>query len=216
VSKLIEVSNKTLTSLFIAVVAITLVGTTISLIKLDKFEIPLVTGMATYVVGKVNISIAQTTAVAFVSGYNLVDFGNGTIDTSPHTRVSTILTDNPSTFNDSVVELRVQNDGNVDVNVSLNGSTAATFLGGTNPSYEFNASCMAGTDCGCLGTTNQTAALANITTTPALLCTNLTFGDAADALGAEIELWVPTDAAKGGHQDTLIEISVVACGATCK
>ncbi len=214
-SKLIDVSNKTLTSLFIIAVAITLVGATISLVKLDKFEVPLITGMATTIQGKVNLSISATTAIAFVSGYDVVDFGAGTIDTAPVTKVSTLLADNPSTFRDGVTEFRVQNDGNVDINVTINGTAASTWLGGTNPSYEFNGSCMGGSDCGCLAGSNLTSALANITAAPALLCRNLTFGDAADAVGAEIELQVPTDTGTGLKQDPDVEFRATSCTTVC-
>ena len=77
-SKLSDISSKTLVSLFIVALAITLLGVTISLVKFDKFEIPLITGLtATTAEDTLTTPITQTTAVSFVIVAALLILGIG-------------------------------------------------------------------------------------------------------------------------------------------
>ena len=190
--------------------AITLVGTTASMVKLGRFELPVITGFATRITGTVNVTIANTTAISFTTGRSYVDFGNGSI-TGTWTSINTTTVGgaNPNTFANPS-GFRVQNDGNTNVNVTVNGSAPSTFLGGTNPSYAWNAT---GGEGGCTGNLsfNLTIAKANFSTTPAIACYNLTYPDAGDAFDVEIYLQVPSDAATGTHTDSLVGFQATNC-----
>ena len=210
-----DISNKTLVYLFVIAVAITLVGTTASMMKLGKVELPLMTGFAARVSnGTVNISISGLVAISLAANYGLVDFGNGSLTGSPYTNINTILATNPSTFNEPT-EFRVQNDGNIDVNITVNGSGPNTLFGTTNiDNYAWNGSSGSG-GCNEDSGTNLTAAVANFSATPALACANLTFRSPGDNFGVEIYLSIRNDQPAGLKQDTAVGFNAVACGTVC-
>ena len=100
---------------------------------------------------------------------------------------------------------QVRNDGNVDVNITVNSSnTAATFIGGTNPGYYFTGS-IVGADDGCFVNISNTSLL-SFTTTAQLVCENLTFADPADTMNISIFIDIPSDASTGLHTDSGFEV----------
>src|SRR3989344_4124316 len=124
-TRMAEITNKTLFYLLFVFIAITLFAASLNFIKLGKFDSNLITGFqSSNASARVNVSF--------------VDFGNGSLVYAPNlTTINTTDPDiNPSSFKDPG-PLVFQNDGNVDVNVTIYSVTASGFIGGTNPTYEW-------------------------------------------------------------------------------
>src|SRR3989344_8019702 len=195
-----EISNRMLLYLSVFAIFITLFGASISLVKLGKMEIPFITGLAasSTVTGTVNVTIANTISISLNTSF--ADFGNGSLAAAPgYTAINTTAAENPSTFNEPY-GIVVRNDGNVDVNVTLNGTAAATWLGGTTPSYMYNASNNESTSCGPdsnASRNNLTNITKSVTATHQLLCSNLTFPDASDEVRLHIYLNLSPDTPAG-------------------
>jgi len=192
------VTNRVITYLAIFAIFITLFGVTFSLVKTGNIEFPFITGLAASatVTGKVNITIAKTISISLNT--SLVDFNNGSTSASPaHTAVNTTAATNPNTFAEPY-PIVVRNDGNTDVNLTLNGSTAAQFFpGATNPSYMWNASENETNSCGGNDADNISGAILSVTNTHAVVCSNLTFDAANDEVKIDIYLNLSPDTPPG-------------------
>ena len=222
---MVEVTNKTLLYLLFVFIAITFFGTTINLVQSGNFNVPLVTGFQSFnASARVNFTVAPTVIVRFVNASNnatAVDFGNGSLVYAPNitdintSRVST----NPSTFKDPG-PLILENVGNVDVNITIYSVTAAGFIGGTNPTFQWNASMNETGSCGNSTDVNLTgASIQSFTATPTSLCTNFTFPDANDSIAIDIYVGIPADV-RPGYRETMVNItaqrycSVLPCPGT--
>ena len=76
--------------------------------------------------GYVNVTVAAATSVTLVT--NSITFSEGIVAVSGPTPVNTSVGTNPSSFGDPG-PFRLRNDGNVYVNVTINGSTPNELLG---------------------------------------------------------------------------------------
>ncbi len=179
-----NVSHRALLVLF--VLTIFVVGGSIFLIlaKLNT-GISLFTGFAT-ATGTVNLTVSQSTAITL--SMNKVEFGSCNssgsrfdINTSA---TAAFLGCGPAG------PLTIRNDGNSIINITLNGSPAANFLGGTLPVFNYNS------------TNNETAACpqVNLTTNTSvgvaytMVCNATGFVDTADEVNIGFFLTVPADA----------------------
>ena len=212
-----EITNKTLLYLLFVFIAITLFAASLNFIKLGKFDSNLITGFqSSNASARVNVTIAPTVIVRF--NISFVDFGNGSLVYAPNlTTINTTDPDiNPSSFKDPG-PLVLQNDGNVDVNVTIYSVTASGFIGGTNPTYEWNAS--QNETGSCSGTSNLTGTITSFTATPTNVCTNFTFTESTDALNIDIYLGIPADV-RPGYRETMVNVtaqrycSVLPCPGT--
>ena len=200
-----EIHNKTLATLLIVAIFISLLGTTITLINLKKIQFPFITGLPT---GIVNVTIASLISISLP--VSLVNFGNGSAVVSPLTYLNTTATLNPSTFNEPG-DLIVQNDGNDDANITINGSpigTASWLPGGSI--YQYSARNQTSRN-GCL--TNSSAAkviqtnAADLNATMVIICHNLTFPDSADQVNVSIFLGIPANISPGTYSDNSVLIN---------
>ena len=148
----------------------------------------LLTGYAT-AIGTVNVTVSQSIAIAL--SMNKVEFGTCT----PAGAAFSINTTAAAAFLGCgpAGPLTVRNDGNSVINITINGSTAANFLGGTSPVFQYNA------------TNNETAAcpMANlsISNTPQDMaatyknvCNSTGFANTSDEINIDVFLTVPADA----------------------
>ena len=180
------------------------------LLILEKLGPASLTGLATLDTGVVNVTIQATTDINFVN--DNVDFGSGTIILGGlNTSLNTSDTGwggngNPGGFSNPG-PFQIRNDGNVDINITINSSsTASSFIGGTNPGY-YAIGTPVGADEGCLNNmTNNDTAFYGVTATALLICDNLTYADAADTLNISIFLDIPSDASIGLKTDSGFEI----------
>ena len=132
----------------------------------------------------------------------MVGGGNTSINTS-----DTVYggNSNPGTFANPG-PFTVRNDGNVEVNISVNSSsTAATFIGGTSPGYYFTASDNPG-DMGCAANMTNNATPNDFSSTALIVCYNLTFENSADTVNISIFIDIPSDASTGLKTDSGFEV----------
>ena len=207
---MMEISDRTIVVLTVIALITTVSGALTILQKVGP-DVPLLSGLATTDTGEVNLTIDAAANIAFV--VDTVEFGSGAPDSSSIRPINTTGGfgggNNPSTF-DNPGPLSVRNDGNVDVNVTINGTPADTFLGGTSPTYEF-ASLAPGTDDGCAN--NRTHAYpTSLNATQVMFCSNLTFSDSADTTNISILLGIPSDITSGAKQDTAVTIFAIQMG----
>ena len=128
-----NISNRTLITLFIvAIVVVTGSVLTILTAFYDGGVSPL-TGF-NILSGTVNLTVVESITISLP--VNKVEFGASTHEGSAFS-INTTAGTNLFSFGEPG-PLTVQNDGNVFVNLSINGTTAANFLGGTSPSFQFN------------------------------------------------------------------------------
>ena len=206
-----RITDQTLLVLLIIALLVTFGSIIIILEKLGTNSA--LAGFATFDTGVVNVTIQSTVDINLA--VDNVDFGSGTINTiGLNTSLNTSDTawgggNNPNGFSDPG-PFQVRNDGNVDVNISVNSSnTASSFIGGTNPGYYFVGSHV-GADEGCggfdgLNITNN-ATLLSFSTTDQQICNNLTYGDTADTLNISIFIDIPSDAATGLKTDSGFQV----------
>jgi hypothetical protein len=121
----VKISDRSLVITGMVTFLVTLGCVTVILMKLGG--VGGLTGLATSntSIGYVNITVEPGVAVTLLT--DTIDFGDGTIDTTGNPINSSVGT-NPNGFNDPG-PFRLQNDGNVYVNVTINGSTPNELLG---------------------------------------------------------------------------------------
>jgi len=144
-----NISNKTIVLLLVAAILISATGTLVSLNKLKSIS---PTGyVAAY--GYTNLSIESANSINISSGYEVVDFGICTPPVSGWVNQSSNATGQTNCAragNGAVDFIRVVNDGNIDVNVTIQADrTASTFIGGTLPNFYYDTN-NSNNDPGCI------------------------------------------------------------------
>ncbi len=150
-------------------------------------DFSLITGFATSGTGIVNVTVDATAAITLTN--STVEFGNGAVTGGA---VGTIVNTSewagqPSTFANSA-PITVQNDGNVDVNITINGTPVATFLN-SNSQFQWAGATGEG---GCPAA-NLTTTLTEMAAAAAYVCTNLTSLDSADHFNINIQVNLSSD-----------------------
>ncbi len=229
-----QISSKALLTLLVASVVVSVVGTIINFNKLGQLVPQMsgsgITGFATTATGTVNVTIASVSSIIMAD--NTINFGscapNSSVGSNLSSNVSTLSWGAPGvcTLNGTAPATTdffvVQNDGNKEVNVSIEiNDTAANFVGGTSPQIYF----MARNQTGRPGCTNRTGVGASwsynctftdvtsctngiqwpfreitAAATPFVVCSALNYTDTADSIGVALKLSLPTDATPRGER----------------
>jgi hypothetical protein len=201
-----EVSNKTLAWFVVAAIAVSIIGTSISLTRLGN------TGMTGYAVsnatGNASISVSKVTQLRFA--ISTLDFGSGSVETGSYNNCT--LTANDGTtgtlglsagclgFNDAagqVWPLVLENAGNTRINVTLNFSDDnTTFPGGTLFPLERSFRYMVENNetNSCTGTLGVTAWTEVTALTTSNVCTDLSYTPTTNTLRLNLQVVVPMDA----------------------
>ncbi len=185
-----------------------------------NFNRGLFTGFVTNT-GIVNITVESAAAINFTtnninfqSGRVNVGSVNSTLDTSVGTVTNGNWTANSAGF-------VIENIGNNNVTLDLaTGKTAATFLGGTSPLYQYNVSDIE--PLSCLNSTYGTSALnlgvftdVNITSPGTRICNVFAYTDANDKIRIDVKLVVPSDSVTGALSDTWTTTATGCSGVPC-
>lgn len=200
---MLQISDRTLIVLTV-IALLTTIGGTITLLQRLGQNIPQLTGLASTDTATVNVTVSSTVSVKF--NVDLIEFGSGTVLSGGSlTQVNTTASTNPTTFNEPG-DFVIENDGNVEVNITINGTPAGTWIGGTSPTYRVSSRLPGSTDNGCAKniTNNNTAITLNATLVP--LCFNLTFVDINDTMNISIYVGIPSDAAAGVKTDSAVAV----------
>ncbi|RJQ17205.1 hypothetical protein C4573_04090 [Candidatus Woesearchaeota archaeon] len=202
--------NKTLLFLLVLTIAISLLGTAVTLSKVGKIQLqPLqkTTGLAQSDIGNVTLNIQKNASLIFV--INSVNWSSGSVDTL--TGYCELWT-NLSGFNSAgcigfstVTEnqtLVIENDGQVHLNVTLNSSVNATgFMGETGAMFQWKIN--ENETNSCFGGTVSPTTFTNVSVAPAAnICDMLNFTDTKDTLRVDLFVNFTINAPQGQKNAT--------------
>jgi len=197
-----EVSNKTLAWFVVAAIAVSILGTGISLFKLGEAG---VTGHATSnATGNASVTISSVTALTF--DIATMNFGSGQVDmtyltcnlTANDSATGVLNTSGCLGFNTGAGEafpLVLENAGNTYLAVTLNFSTnATTFPGGNITTRAFEYSIAENESGAC----NSGLAYTSWTSVPTLtlqtICANMSWENSRDTIKIGLRVRIPQDA----------------------
>jgi hypothetical protein len=210
-----DVSNRALAFLVIVTFLITL-GATVA--YYSKFRGEKITAAATTTYGQARINITGRASINFT--INRIDWGTGYVnDTATYCQLNSEGLNNPANctnFTTVYEGLRLENDGNrnVEVNVSTN-NTAAQFIGGTNPVYEWKFANNESDSCGSKGIGNncvtnvsalQPQSYTTVSVPPLLICPCFRAQNPSDLLNLELQIRVPSDSYTGLRESTITAV----------
>ncbi|MBN1544100.1 hypothetical protein JW898_01405 [Candidatus Woesearchaeota archaeon] len=213
-----DLSNKTL----VVIVGVTLLVLMFStVVYYSRFRGEHISGAALTDQARARINITTRASINFT--INSVDWGSGYVnDTALYCQLNTEGLNNPANctnFTTVYEGLRLENDGNrnVDLNVSTNNS-AAQFLGGTGPLYEWKFANNESDSCGSKGVgatcvTNSSAlqypAYSTVSTDSVQVCPCFRANNPSDLLNLELQIRVPSDSFTGLRESTITAIATV-------
>ena len=211
-----DLSNRTLTLFAIAVLVVTVIS---AAAFLSKFRGENITAAALTDTAVARINITTRASINFT--VSSVDWGTGFVnDTASYCQLNTQGLNNPlncSNFTTVTEGLRLENDGNrnVELNISTNNS-AAQFLGGTSPLFQWKFANNETHSCGSKGVGSTCVANASalnyvswtsVSTSPVLVCPCFRSANPSDLLNMELQVRVPSDSYTGSRQSTITAVA---------
>jgi len=178
-----DISNKTLATLLIIAIAVSVIGT-----FLAANRPVFITGLATSGTGKVNLTIQAAIAVSVTDN---IDFGTGYV--YPGNGSAELISNETSAINGTwdwttAQDIQIENVGNAICNISFNASSdATTWIGAGATAYLAANNHTTDDGCAIKNTAWQTLG----TGSPNTLCTNLASTTNADKVDAEARLIIP-------------------------
>lgn len=214
-----DLSNRTLTILVAVTLLITIFSGFVFYSKFSKVDT--ISG-ALVEQARARLNISSRASINWT--VNLVDWGSGYVnETALYCQLNTEGLNNPANctnFTTVYEGLRLENDGNrnVQVNVSTNNS-AAQFLGGTNPRYEWKWSNNETDSCGSKGigvtcVTNASAlnfqgSYSTVYTASTEVCPCFRSNNPSDLLNLELQVRIPSDSFTGLRESTITAVGTV-------
>ncbi|MBI2632331.1 hypothetical protein HYW75_04980 [Candidatus Pacearchaeota archaeon] len=202
--------------LFVAIIAVVVSGLSVlfTSISIQDFKTNWITGFPT-ATGTANLSVESAATINFTvyeinwsSGRVNTGDPNATLDTSAGTVVRGNWTANSR-------GLILINQGNTNVSLQINtGKTAATFIGGTNPVYQWNVSAQFGNQSACLNATNGTtidsgahtfnlSVFTGVSTSAFLVCDKFQYHPQNNTIRIDIRIQVPSNSFTGSLNDLI-------------
>lgn len=166
---------------------------------------------------EVNLTVERNIEVNFTT--RAISWGNGRVSPgSTAASLTTFGTNNVTGGNWTLTTaggLRLRNEGNVNLTLNLSvGKSAASFIGGTNPVYQWNVSQQETGSCvNSTGGTHMPETGFNLSrfyatsTTTIRVCGNFTYVSSADEIRMDFNLTVPEDATDGAKGDVITATS---------
>ena len=198
--------------LFLAVVAVvvSLVAAGFTYMSIANLATKL-SGYATST-GQANLTVESAAIVNFTTNY--ISWGSGRVNTGQSfAYLNTLETSNVTNGNWSLATgggFRLENIVNTNVSIDLlAGKSAATFIGGKSPGYQWNVSVVEVGSClnsSFNGTGNlglDVFATVNNTSPGTRFCERMPFTDSNDSIRIDINLTVPYNSNTGALTDTI-------------
>jgi len=221
-----ETTDKFILGLAIAALVVSVIGAGVTYKSLSSYQENWFTGYATTTTNAtVNLTVITSVAINFTN--DNINFGAGRHDIGADN--ATLITQ-PKTNNSGGNWTNVtrgfilENIGNVNVSIYImTGKSAATFLGGTNPQYQYNVTPVAdngdvilplGNTCTNSTGHNQTLLTSWLDVNNTFLgsvrgqegsytCANFSYQDTYDELRIDLKLVVPSDSFTGALGDIM-------------
>ncbi len=170
-----------------------------------------ISGYATSI-GQANLTVESSANINFTTDF--ISWGSGRVtEGQSSAQLTTLETNNVTNGNWTLVQqggLRIENIGNVNVTLNLAAAkTAAQFIGGTSPGYQWNVTAVEAN--ACLNGTGGTGGHANLTiwyntnsTAPGTrFCEYFQYINDRDLIRIDLNLTVPYNSLTGALTDTL-------------
>jgi hypothetical protein len=161
-------------------------------------------GLTGNAVAYTNITVEGTSAISFTT--SSIDFGSGSVNvgTANATLTSTGTNTGGTGWNTVSNGFVIENLGNQNVTLKIKtGKTAATFLGGTTPAYQYNVTNVQAGSCDVGTITLGSWTDVNITGDGDSVCDSLGSDDSMDSVRVDLRLVVPSDSYTGALGDTI-------------
>ncbi|MDP2926431.1 MAG: hypothetical protein Q8N99_08695 [Nanoarchaeota archaeon] len=166
------------------------------------------TGYASTDTGEINLTVETSTNINFSDA--LINFGSGQVNLG---QVNATLESNGTCTNGNWTwaasdNLSLENIGNVNVSIDLKaGKTAAVFLGGSSPLYQYKILNKETTSCtnwsGVLMDTWYAVNTTSAGTEGTRICSPLKFNSSANSIYIDVRLMIPSDSKTGVLTDAL-------------
>jgi len=205
-----EISNKTLAILLIAAIVISLGGTLISLNRLARIKVPIVTGFLPGAPEQAIVQLEITSLVQINFTTDTIDWGSGTVATDKNFCVlnsyDAAIGANCTSFTANTAGLVLENVGNRNVTLNITmQKTAANFITGTGPVCKWNMSNLESNSCPGIALTP--GAWQTCATTAVVVCNSTGNGflstDGNDTLNFDVLVQIPGDAAPGAKSNVM-------------
>ncbi len=188
----------------LAVLAVLLVALALASVFYSGF---IFTGITGQVTGEANLTIASE---ANINTTSAIEWGEGKVNTDStqaylDTSQGTVTNGNWTAV---TTGLLIQNNGNVNVSVAVKSGdgNAANFIGGTSPTYRWNASNYEANACD-FGAFENDTRFVDVNTTAAgngeVICSILDYISTADVFELDFNITIPDDASTGIKSDTI-------------
>ncbi len=212
-----DISNRTLALFLVFAIIMSLGATIYSLNKISSFSI---TGQAQLLPGRVNLSVQNSISILLYN--SSVDFGSGWVNVScieikdnskTFANLSAGVTSNDTsdcwTGNMNATSILVENNGNVNVSVSVRGPSALSFFNNYNGVSTYNLTIKARQHeaSSCVSGLNLTYNEMHLNRT---MCSLLKYyPDNQDSIGIDINILIPRDLPAGSYRNDTIEFYAV-------
>lgn len=182
--------------------------------SISSFKDTWLTGLASTDTATINLTVETQAAINFTT--DNINWGSGRVQSGSNVTLTTFELNNVSSNGNWTLQtaggLRLQNIGNS--NVSLNfsaGKTAAQFIGGASPVYQWNLSLVEANSCtnlsgGSVLTGRGMINLSNFSTTSTsqnVACEIFPYHDANDQIRVDFRLEIPSDSITGALGDII-------------
>jgi hypothetical protein len=211
-----DLSNRALIVIVCLSLAVTIFSTGFFYFALkgDRF-----TGAATTDQARARVNITTRASINFT--IDSVDWGSGYVnDSATYCQLNSEGLNNPvncTNFTTVYEGLRLENDGNrnVEINISSNNS-AAQFLGGTGALYDWKFANNESDSCGSKGIgancVTNTSALSfqnytSVSTSPVMFCPCFRAANPSDFLNLELQIRIPSDSYSGLRESTIVAVA---------
>lgn len=200
-----EISNKTLATLLVVAIVISLAGTFFAMRGVSQVTniisgAQTATGTAKVNITETNNIILRNETVSFGSGFRNASYATTTecnLSTLDDATVPTCWI-NDSTYNPTPFML--ENAGNIYVNISINSSTPTQFINGTiiggtaRYGYKVNYTRFPSSRDGCTAgaTAWRRSNFTDFSNTQVMICSNLSYVDSEDRFGVEVNVSIPS------------------------
>jgi len=145
-----------------------------------------------------NVTVDKVAAINFTTDF--INFGNGSVNlgVASATLQSNIPNAVGGSWTYSAQHFTLENIGNVNVSLDLKTlNDAASFLGGTGPSYQYNVTNLETGSCGTPGITLGSWNDVNTTLDGTRICGAFNSASGSDTLQIDVKLVIPSDSNSG-------------------
>jgi len=187
-------------AIILLIIAVLFISSTTGGLKLRQV------GFASSTIGTATVNVSTDLSIYLVDSN--ITFGNGAVDSGSQYGIldSTGAAVTNCSWNPTNDPFVIQNDGNVNVNITITASTAAgTWFGGTPASaamwYNYSnneaGSCLLDSGNPYVNATNSTWRILPVTSNINYTCQKLNYSEPSDEMRIDLKLQVPQDAPQG-------------------